>query len=94
MSENLLEKYGFADVEIPEDDTPDFTNFMYHVSNIDNRPNEENEAAKDEEPETPVTSLRSGFIPYDPQREVVLSDSLNPPKKKGKKAKKPKKSKE
>lgn len=79
--EKIVEEYGFDDVPIDTSDTPDFTDFIEHIDNIDNRPDEGKGAKKQKTPHQKKPPVEEEFIPFDPHREIVISDSTKPPKK-------------
>lgn len=80
--EKIVEEYGFEDVPIDTSDTPDFTDFIEHIDNIDNRP----DVAGDKKKKSPKAKppVEEEFIPFDPHREIIISDSTKPPKKRKK----------
>lgn len=78
--EKIVEEYGFDDVSLDTSDTPDFTDFIEHVDNIENRPDEAGEAPKRQRAPKKAP-VEEEFIPFDPHREIVISPTTKPPKK-------------
>ncbi len=79
--EKIVEEYGFEDVPVDTSDTPDFTDFIEHVNNIDNRPTGSEEKKVPRRAPKAAPPVEEEFIPFDPHREIVISDSTKPPKK-------------